>query len=135
MGPVLELIARGEAEAATRKFVENIIVGPDAWELMPEEERASMVNAHTFAGEALDSAWAEIDLDGLKVIAFPVLLTQGDQSPPSFSKILARLANAIESAEVRTLPGAGHLPHMTHPAEYVAVISRFAAVNRQTPRC
>ena len=84
-------------------------------------------NAHTFAGEQRDPAWAEIDLDALGAIPFPVLFTQGDQSPPFFSKVIARLAEGIDSAEVRTLPGAGHVPHETHPAEYVAVISRFAA--------
>ncbi len=84
-------------------------------------------NADTFAGEAADPAWADIDLDALSGITFPVLLTQGDQSPPMFAKIIARLAAAMDNAEVRTLPGAGHVPHATHPADYVAVISRFAA--------
>jgi pimeloyl-ACP methyl ester carboxylesterase len=60
-------------------------------------------------------------------MGFPVLLTQGDQSPPFFSKIIARLGETIDGAEVKTLPGAGHIPHMTHPAEYVSTISRFAA--------
>jgi pimeloyl-ACP methyl ester carboxylesterase len=127
IAPVLELIERGESEAAARDFVENI-VGPGAWEMMPEAERASMAaNADTFAGEARDSAWADIDLDGLGGITVPVVLTQGDQSPPFFSRIIARLAEGMDSAEVRTLPGAGHVPHMTHPAEYVAVINRFVA--------
>ena len=128
VGPVLDLIARGEAEAAARDFVENIALGPGAWEMMPLEERASMAaNADTFAGEQLDSAWADIDLDALSRITVPVLLTQGDQSPPFFSRIIARLAETMDSAEVRTLPGAGHVPHMTHPAEYLAVIDQFAA--------
>jgi hypothetical protein len=52
---VLELIERGEAEAAAREFVESIALGPGAWEMMPSEDGASMVgDAHTFAGEALD---------------------------------------------------------------------------------
>lgn len=128
MGPVLELIERGEAEAAAREFVENIALGPGAWEMMPEEERASVAaNADTFAGEALDPAWADIDVDALSDVTVPVLFTQGDQSPPFFSKIIARLAEAMDSAEVRTLAGAGHVPHMTHPAAYVAVISRFVS--------
>ena len=128
IGPVLELIERGEAEAAARDFVENIALGPGAWELMSQEERVSMVtNAHTFVGELGDPEWAEIDLAALGDIAFPVLLTHGDQSPPFFSKIIARLEQAIDGAEVRTLPGAGHVPHMTHPAEYLAAISRFVA--------
>lgn len=128
IGPVLELIERGETETAARDFVENIALGPGAWEMMPEDERASMAaHAHTFAGEQRDPAWAEIDLDALGGIEFPVLFTQGDQSPPFFSKVIAWLAEAIGSAEVTTLPGAGHVPHMTHPAEYSSVISQFVA--------
>jgi pimeloyl-ACP methyl ester carboxylesterase len=128
LGPVLELIERGESEAAARAFVENIALGPGAWEMMPEEERAAAAaNAHTFAGEAQDPAWTDIDLEALGGVAIPVLLTQGDQSPPFFSKVVARLADAIDGAEVRTLPGAGHVPQQTHPTEYVSAISRFAA--------
>ena len=125
---MLELIERGEAEAAARDFVENIALGPGAWELMSQEERVSVVtNAHTFVGEQRDPEWAEIDLAALGEIAFPVLLTQGDQSPPFFSEIIARLEQAIDGAEVRTLPDAGHVPHMTHPAEYLTTVSRFVA--------
>lgn len=36
-------------------------------------------------------------------------------------------AAAMDRAEVRTLLGAGHVPHATHAADYVAVIRRFAA--------
>jgi pimeloyl-ACP methyl ester carboxylesterase len=125
--PVLELIGRGEAEAAAREFVE-IVLGHGSWEMLPEGNRATMVrNADTFAGEALDPAWADIDLDALSRISVPVLLTQGDQSPPMFAAIIARLSAAMKGAEVRTYPGAGHVPHATHPADYVTMISRFTA--------
>jgi pimeloyl-ACP methyl ester carboxylesterase len=127
LSPVLELIGRGEREAAAREFVE-VILGPGSWAMLPEGDRATMVrNAGTFAGEALDPAWADIDLDALSGISLPVLFTQGDQSPPVFAAITARLSAATRGAEVRTLPGAGHLPHRTHPADYVAAISRFTA--------
>lgn len=82
IGPVLELIERGETEIAARDFIENIAIGPGAWEMMSEEERASTVaHAPTFAEEQRDPAWAEIDLDALRAIDFPVLFTRGDQSP------------------------------------------------------
>jgi pimeloyl-ACP methyl ester carboxylesterase len=127
VGPVVEQIERGESEAAARNFVDNVAVGPGAWEMMPPEERARMAaNADTFAGEQRDPEWAAIDLDALGAVSFPILLTQGDQSPPFFSRIIARLADAVESAAVSTLPGAGHVPHETHPDEYVTVISQFA---------
>lgn len=134
MAPVLELIEQGETETAARDFVENIALGPGAWEMMTEDERASTAaHAHTFADEQRDPAWADIDLEALRSIGFPVLFTQGDQSPPFFSKIVTRLAEAIDSAEVKTLPGAGHVPHITHPGEYTAVLSQFAGRRSTTP--
>jgi pimeloyl-ACP methyl ester carboxylesterase len=124
--PVVELIERGETEVAAKDFVENIAVGPGAWQMMSPDERATTVaNAATFAGEQRDLEWADIDLDALASITVPVLLTQGDQSPPFFSRIIVQLSKAMDNAEVRTLPGAGHVPHLTHPADYVAVINGF----------
>ena len=108
---MLELIERGEAETAARDFVENVAVGPGAWEMMTLQERASLVaNTDTFAGEQRDPEWADGDLGAFSRITVPVLLTQGDQSPPFFSKIIAQLAEVIVGAEVRTLPDAGHVP-------------------------
>ncbi|MGH2982578.1 MAG: alpha/beta fold hydrolase [Solirubrobacterales bacterium] len=125
--PVLEQIERGESETAARGFVE-IVLGPGAWETMPAEEQASMsANADTFAGELADDGWAAIDLEALGRSTVPTLLTQGDQSPPFFSKIIAQLDQAMDGAELKTLPGAGHIPQITHPADYMALIRRFAA--------
>lgn len=127
MTEVLSLIERGEREAAARLFVEDVALGPGAWEMLAPEDRATMTaNAGTFAEEQRDPAWAALDLDALAALACPVLLTQGDQSPPLFAPIISRLSAAMGQAEVRTLPGAGHLPHITHPAEWVTVVREFA---------
>lgn len=124
---VLSLIDRGDAEAGARLFVEEVAVGPGEWELMPPEERAAMVaRAETFVGEQRDPDWATTDLDGLAALSCPVLLTRGDQSPPFFSTITSRLAETMRHAQVKTLPGAGHVPTVTHPAEWVAVVREFA---------
>ncbi|TLG03283.1 alpha/beta hydrolase [Nocardia cyriacigeorgica] len=126
IGTVLQLIAGGEAEAAARTFVDNVAVGPGAWEMMPSEVQSSMVaNADTFAGEQYDPHGSEIDLADLGEVGFPVLLTRGDQSPPFFGTITSRVAGIIDGAEVRTLPGAGHIPHMTHPGPYAAAVTEF----------
>lgn len=127
---VVELIERGQVETAARAFVEEAL-GAGAWEAMSPQERATTVaNAPTFAGEQRDPAWADIDLDALGAIDAPVLITQGDQSPPFFSTVVAQLEAAMGTARVRTLPGAGHVPHQTHPAEYATVVSEFAAATR-----
>jgi pimeloyl-ACP methyl ester carboxylesterase len=126
IGGAVEEIERGDHEAGARKFAEEVALGPGAWELMPQEQRDIMIgNAETFAGETRDPEGVSIDLDGLHRVTGRVLLTQGDQSPPFFPKIIARVAEAIETAEVRTIPGAGHAPQLTHPAHYVEVVSEF----------
>jgi pimeloyl-ACP methyl ester carboxylesterase len=83
-------------------------------------------NAGTFVGETRDPDWAMIDLDGLAAVSCPVLLTQGDQSPPFFAAIISRLAEVIDRAHVTTIPDAGHVPHRTHPSEWLAVVTEFA---------
>jgi len=55
----------------------------------------------------------------------PALLTHGDQSDPTFALILDRLARALPHAEKRLLPGVGHRPQVSHPADYVQIIESF----------
>jgi pimeloyl-ACP methyl ester carboxylesterase len=124
---VLDEIEAGESEEASRRFVEQLALGPGGWNLLPEETRRTTVaNAPSFAAEQQDSAWADIDLSTLSP-EIPILLTQGDQSPGWFSAIVAAIASAVEHAGVRTIEGAGHAPQLTHPVEYVSMVSGFAA--------
>lgn len=127
VGDVVELIDGGQAEEGARLFVEEVALGPGMWDLMPPENRQRMVNnAGTFAEEQRDPGALAIDLGALAAIDSPVLLTQGDQSPPFFAAIIARLEAAIYEATVKTIGGAGHVPHLTHADEWRAIVSEFA---------
>ena len=44
-----------------------------------------------------------------------------------FPPIVRIVAAAIPGAETMLLPGAGHIPHTTHPADLVNVILEFAS--------
>ncbi|WP_217702795.1 alpha/beta fold hydrolase [Nocardioides guangzhouensis] len=55
----------------------------------------------------------------------PALLTSGDQSPPVFAPVERRLAQLLPQARQTTYAGAGHIPHVTHPAAYVAEVIAF----------
>ena len=116
----------GDAVGAARQFVEEVALGPGWWELLPEPLRETMVDsAPAFVAEQKDPMWAGVELTALADIACPVLLTQGEASPPWFSPIVAKLAAAIEHAEVHTYPAAGHAPHLTHPSDYLAAVTGF----------
>jgi pimeloyl-ACP methyl ester carboxylesterase len=123
---VLKRLARGDAEGGARQFVEEVALGPGAWEQLPRPLRETMIDAApAFVAEQQDPDWAGVDLLELARVDVPVLLTQGDQSPPWFFGIVAKLAELVEGATVRTYLGAGHAPHLTHPDDYLATVTDF----------
>lgn len=123
---VVAQLRAGDIAGGTRRFVEEIALGPGAWEQLPEEVRQrNMNNAPTFLDELQDAEWANLDVSALSSFSSPALLTQGDQSPPWFPKIMSKLAGAIDGAERLTFAGAGHVPQLTHPHEYVRAVVEF----------
>jgi len=125
---VLDLIRLGRHREAARLFVEQIAVGPGAWDVLPPRTRAIFEhNAPTFAEEQADPSWDVIDLAALDSTAVPLRLSYGTESPPALQSIARRLAALIPRAEFVEFPGAGHIPHVTHPEMYTDVLMRHLA--------
>ncbi|MGE3910358.1 MAG: alpha/beta fold hydrolase [Chloroflexota bacterium] len=133
---VLEKLSRGDDEEGFRQFVDEIALGPGAFQHIPDEMRRQYIrNAPTFMDEQRDSDWANIDMDALADISVPVLLTKGDQSPRLLQAVLEALSRRLNRAEVVSVPGAGHLPHVSHPEAYAALMRSFisrASVARES---
>jgi pimeloyl-ACP methyl ester carboxylesterase len=120
-----ERIASGDHGGAAEQFVEEGL-GQGMWAQFPPEDRQAIIdNAPTYLDEANDPDQVAFDLEWITGFPHPVLLTQGDQSPPLFPPVTTTLAQAMPSAEVRTLTGAGHVPHMENPEAYVETVSDF----------
>ena len=66
-----------------------------------------------------------MDLQALPSFSRPVLLSSGGASPPFFPAIVERVAQALPHAKRHVFPQAGHVPHLTHPQDYVAVVAGF----------
>jgi pimeloyl-ACP methyl ester carboxylesterase len=126
MKVVIERIASGDHAGAAEQFAETIALGPGAWSRLPREVQQTMIdNAPTFLDEANDPEQIVFDLGWVRDFSQPTLLTQGDQSPPTFARVARKLAEAMPQAEVRTFPGAGHIPHVTHPDAYAEAMIAF----------
>jgi len=54
-----------------------------------------------------------------------VLLSRGTESPVWLATILDRLAATLPQAQRQTIEEAGHVPHVTHPQQYLASLTRF----------
>src|SRR5439155_712058 len=93
----------GQTEQGTRQFVETVAFGPGMWDkFRPEMRQAFVFNAPTWLDETRDPDAFTLDLARLPAFKHPVLLSQGDQSPPFFSAILERLAAALPHARRHT---------------------------------
>jgi pimeloyl-ACP methyl ester carboxylesterase len=124
---VLARIASGAHADAAEQFMDGVALGPGAWAALPAELRQIAVeNAPTFLDEASDPEQLAFDLAWLDGFRRPTLLSRGDQSPPIFAPVVAKLAAALPHAEVRIFRGAGHIPHATHPDVYADALRAFA---------
>ncbi|MGH2405611.1 MAG: alpha/beta fold hydrolase [bacterium] len=125
--PVVNDLAAGKMEEGARRFVDTVVFGPGAWDnLLPDEAKRTLINnAPTFLDECRDPEQFSIDLKALSRFSRPVLLSGGSESPPYFAPVLDQLASVFPNASRKTFPGDGHVPHFTHPAEYVEAIVGF----------
>ena len=123
---VLDRLGAGDLQGGSRQFVDEVAIGPGAWDRAPPAVRQGfLANALTWLDEQQDPGWSGLEVTRLSRLSCPVLLTQGDQSFPWFPRIIARLQQALPNARVHTFQGAGHVPHVTHAEEYVRVTSQF----------
>lgn len=126
LGEVRQRLERGEYADGAEYFVERVGLGPGMWsQLPPPVQKMFVREAPTFLGELRDPEAYGADLDSLRRVSTPVLLTYGDQSPAMFAPIVERLAALLPHARWQLLSGVGHVPHMTHPDEYVPVTQDF----------
>ena len=130
IGAVVERIASGDDAGAAGQFVETVALGPGSWDrLSPDLKETFITNAPTFLDEAHDPEQLAFDLAWIGAFDRPSLLTMGDQSPPTFAPVVEKVASVLPNASVAMFPGAGHIPHVTHPDAYVEAIMAFIRKN------
>jgi pimeloyl-ACP methyl ester carboxylesterase len=125
LGVVIERLESGDHSQAVEEFMQ-MALAPGEWaRLPPELHQTATENALTFLDEARDPDALQFDLEWVKGFTSPMLLSMGEQSPPHYGLVLDKLAEALPHAERLTFPAAGHLPHVTHPADYVEATATF----------
>lgn len=123
---VAQIIASGDSEKGAQAFVDTV-VGPGAWATMlPDEAKRVLVNnAPTFLDETRDPEAMRIDTEPLSRVQTRTMLSGGSESPAFFGLVLDRLERLLPNQTRKTFAGAGHIPHVTHPQEYVQAITAF----------
>jgi pimeloyl-ACP methyl ester carboxylesterase len=128
---VIREVEEGDHEGAARHFVEDVALGPGTWAFLPEVFRdACKRNARTFAAEASDPDWLALDLEALGRTPARLLLSNGDASPYWLQLVAERLGARVPAIRSAVVHGAGHSPHVTHPADYAALVADFVTSDR-----
>ena len=123
---VIERLAAGDNAGGAERFVETVAMGPGMWAKLPLRGQQTFIeNGPTYLDECRDPDQQSIDLAQVRTISRPALLSRGDQGPAMFPAINRIVAGAIPGVEELLIPGAGHIPHLSHPTEYVAAVTSF----------
>ena len=114
---------RGDMEGGLRFFVDDIF-GPGAWNRLPEDQRQiRRENAWTIVGQLGDVETVNCaDIGRFKM---PVLLMEGEQSPPLLKRMRAAVQKCLPSARWVTIPKAAHQMHQMNPPAFNAALIEF----------
>jgi pimeloyl-ACP methyl ester carboxylesterase len=126
LGHVIALIEAGEHRAAAERFVDRVALGPGSWAQLPDPFRAILIaNAPTYLDEARDPTSGSVDAHALAATNVPLQFTAGTESPSFFSSVIDELVSLVPGARVEVIAAAGHIPHVTHPEQWVATLRAF----------
>lgn len=122
----MRLVAAGEPRAAARRFIEEIGMGSGDWDrLGPAVQAVLARHAPRALAEFESGAMFRADLERLRGLDLPVLVTSGSSTRPLFASIADRLAAELPNARRRVLEGTGHVPQLTEPALFGGAILEF----------
>jgi pimeloyl-ACP methyl ester carboxylesterase len=124
---VQDMIARNEHRRAVEYFIDEVAIGPGAWDQFPEELRNILEsNTATVADDLRDSFDPHsVDIDSLAGTSIPLLVSTGSESPVLEVAAVKELARLLPAARLQRLVGTGHIPHRTHPDVYAATLIGF----------
>lgn len=126
IGRLRGVIRGGDLESAAREVVDLFSVTPGAWErVRPEVRHAAIEYLRNWSDEFADPEAVTPDLRALGDLLIPVLVTRGAESPEWIHHVARRLVAALRNVTDRTIPEAGHAPHLVTPDRYVGVLQSF----------
>ncbi len=126
MQDLKHLARTGQIEEAARRFVDSFSLEDGAWNRLANSVKQGFIlNAPRWVEEFDDPEAMRPDRVGTRELPVPVLLTTGDQSPRVLRRITDALAVELPLARVQELADCGHVPHVTRPDLYVAVLTSF----------
>lgn len=127
-----ELVAEGKRREAARQF-HAIWGGGEPFDSLPQRMQDYMSDRiHLITAPwpmVLDDSPGLLAPGRLEAIRAPVLLVEGNLSPPIVSAVNAALARRLPRASRMTVPEAGHMLPISHPVQLAALVTAHLAAS------
>lgn len=128
-GPFADALKAGDRLEAARLF--NVMWGrDDDWRALPLSLRNDMAERiHLIvAGRVVthDDLHGQLAPGALEAVTVPVLLMEGERSPPLVQAVHDALQRRLPNVTRRVIQGAGHMAPITHAGEVAGAIGNFA---------
>ena len=125
--PVFADDERGGGEEWMHNFI-DYWNGPGSWQAMPEANRRAFLQVgRKVYGEVKSLSQDRTPLQAHACLTMPALLVYGEKTPPAARRVQQLLSTVMPKADLRMLPGAGHMGPLTHgPAFQTLVESHLA---------
>lgn len=116
-------IVAGDHRAAAQRFFDELVM---PWADIPAATQDRIIShAVAFLGQLRDPDAVTLESRQLGELTMPVLLSQGAWSHRFATLVVEQLALILPNARRHVVSGAGHVPQMTHPEDYVAMVTEF----------
>ena len=117
--------AAGDTAAAMRAFAEYW-EGPGAWDAIPAAARLPFFARAEKMAADVDLAWADrTGRERFASLAGPAQVLSAKRTTPAARDMARRIADALPDAGFATIPGAGHMAPVTHPAAVADLLVEF----------
>jgi non-heme chloroperoxidase len=128
--PAGKAFASGDVRKGMRLFLDGVL-GPGTFDgLPPDVQDEILQNAPEMAAETatpLEDFYPDLSRNDVAKLRLPVLLVQGEHSPPIFAAVTDELARVLPHAERVTIPDASHTMNVENPAAYNVAVMEFLA--------
>ena len=117
--------AADDTAGAMRTFAEYW-EGPGAWDAIPAAARLPFFARAAKMAADVDLAWADrTGRERLAALACPAQVLSAEGTTPAVCDMAQRIADALPAAVFATIPDAGHMAPVTHPAAVADLLLDF----------
>ena len=118
----------GDDHTAFEAYFDYYNNGPRKWVDLSDSAQQRLTSVAKPVAAALEAVHAsDSTLDEMAQLQIPTLIVAGAETDDVHASLAITIARALPNARLKTIPNAGHMCSLTHPAELAGIIHSHIA--------